>query len=99
MAFGSGIGNFQLIVTVVLKRTCRVDSFTIFVFRVGGEEWKLVAETLGLAPYQIRYLDRRFSNPAEEVLAYIAYKYPHVTAGDLYDVLTAREVPVLADLL
>lgn len=31
------------------------------------------------------------------MLEYIAYKYPHVTAGQLYDVLTACGVPVLAD--
>ena len=77
-----------------------VDSFTIFVFRLGGEEWKLVAEKLGLTPDEIRFLDKRTLNPAKEMLEYIiAYKYPYITAGQLYDVLTACGVPVLADLL
>lgn len=80
-----------------LLETNMVDSFTIFVFCLGGEEWKLIAEKFGFTPDQIRFLDNRTRNPAEAMLEYIAYKYPHVTAGQLYDVLTACGVPVLAD--
>ena len=76
-----------------------VDSFTLVVFRLGGEEWKLVAEKLGFSPEEIRFLDNRSLNPAEAMLGHIAYKYPHVTVGDIYDVLTACELPVMADLL
>ena len=67
-------------------------------FRIGGDEWKQVAEKLGLTQDKIRFLDTRTRNPADEMLGYIA-TYFDVTVGDLYDVLIACELPVLADLL
>jgi len=76
-----------------------VNLFTLVAFRLGGEEWKLVAEKFGFSPDKIRFLDNRTLNPAEAMLGYIACNYPHVTARDLYDVLKACGLPVMADLL
>ena len=67
-----------------------------FVFVVGGEEWKLVAEALGLTPQEIRFLDNRTLNPLDAVLAFIA-KQRHITVGDLYDKLSECGLPVIAD--
>ena len=98
--YGIWIGDWKLpTISNSLPETNMFDSFTIFVFRLGGEEWKLVAEKLGLTLDFIRFLDKRTLNPAEEILAYIADKYRHVTAGDLYDLLTACELPLVADFL
>lgn len=75
-----------------------VDLFTLIAFRIGGDEWKQVAEEVGLTPDEIRFLDNRTLNPADEMLGYITSQC-HVTVGDLYDVLTACGLPVMADLL
>ncbi|KAL9963881.1 hypothetical protein ACROYT_G027434 [Oculina patagonica] len=64
----------------------------------GGEDWKVVAEALGLTPQEIRFLDKRTLNPLDAALAFIA-KQRHITVGDLYDVLNERGFPMLADLL
>ncbi|XP_020601814.1 uncharacterized protein LOC110040884 [Orbicella faveolata] len=63
----------------------------------GGEEWKLVAEALGLTPQEIRFLDNRTLNPLDAALAFIA-KQRHITVGDLYDLLSECGFPVIADL-
>ena len=63
---------------------------------VGGEEWKSVAEALGLTPQEIRFLDNRTLNPLDAALAFIA-KQRHITVGDLYDLLSERGFPVVAD--
>ena len=75
-----------------------VDSFNLIVLRIGGDEWKQVAEKVGFTPDEIRYLDNRTLNPADAMLGYITSHY-HVTVGDLYDLLTACELPIMADLL
>ena len=64
----------------------------------GGDEWMEVAEKLGLTPKEIRFLDKRISNPCDAALAFIAQQR-HVSVGDLYDVLNECELPVVADLL
>ncbi|XP_068687466.1 uncharacterized protein [Montipora foliosa] len=64
----------------------------------GGDEWKLVAEKLGLNPREISYLDKRVVNPAEALLAYVAEKRG-LTVGELYDVLSNCSLPLLADEL
>ena len=68
-----------------------------FVFVVGGEEWKLVAEALGLTPQEIRFLDNRTLNPLDAALAFIV-KERHITVGDLYDLLSKCGFPAIADL-
>ena len=67
-------------------------------FRIGGDEWKQVAEKLGLTPDEIRFLDFRTRNPADEMLCHLTRHF-HVTVGDLYDLLIACELPVMADAL
>ncbi|KAL9964322.1 hypothetical protein ACROYT_G027949 [Oculina patagonica] len=64
----------------------------------GGDEWKVVAEGLGLSPREIRFLDKRTLNPIDAALAFIA-KQRLVTVGELYDLLCKSGYPVLADLL
>ena len=64
----------------------------------GGEEWKEVAEALGLTPAEIRFLDNRTLNPLDSALAFIA-RQRCITVGDLYDLLNERGFPMIADLL
>ena len=64
----------------------------------GGDEWKVVAEALGLTQAEIRFLDNRTLNPLDAALAFIA-KQRCITVGDLYDVLAECGCPVTADLL
>ena len=66
----------------------------IFVF-VGGEEWKPLAEKLGLAPHEIRYLDTRIQNPCEAAISQQRY----LNVGALYDMMIECRMPVFADLL
>ena len=70
----------------------------LFVIVAGGDEWKPVAEKLGLKPNEIRFLDTRLINPAEAALSFIA-EQRYVTVGELYQILCDSEVPVLADIL
>ncbi|XP_068689890.1 uncharacterized protein [Montipora foliosa] len=63
-----------------------------------GEEWKNVAEKLGLNPKEIRYLDKRTLNPCDAALAFASQRC-HINVDDLYDVLTECGYPVLADTL
>ena len=64
---------------------------------VGGQEWKFVAESLGLTPQEIRFIDHRTLNPLEAVLAFIS-KQRHITVGELYDKLSECGFPLIADL-
>ena len=74
--------------------TTRANNF----FVLGGDEWKEVAEGLGLTPREIRFLDKRTLNPLDAALAFIA-KQRYVSVGELYDLLNEHGFPVLADLL
>jgi len=64
----------------------------------GGEEWKLVAEVLGLTLQEIHFLDLRALNPMDAVLNFITTQR-HITVGDLYDLLIRCGFPVVADVL
>ena len=64
----------------------------------GGDEWKIVAEELGLNADEIRYLDNRTQNPCEALLAYIA-QHCYRSVGYLYNVLNKCEFPLVADIL
>ncbi|KAL9965598.1 hypothetical protein ACROYT_G029420 [Oculina patagonica] len=64
----------------------------------GGDEWKEIAEALGLSQPEIRFLDNRTLNPLDAALAFIA-KQRHITVGELYDLLNEKGFPVIADLL
>lgn len=66
---------------------------------IGGDEWQLVAEKLGLTPEEIRFLDKRTLNPADAMLGYIASRY-NITVGQLYELLNVQcGLPVIADHL
>lgn len=65
---------------------------------VGGDEWKVVAESLGLTPREIRFLDNRTLNPCDAALSFIANQRP-TSVGGLYDVLNDCGFPIIADLL
>ena len=70
----------------------------IFVFVVGGDNWKEVAEGLGLTPQEIRFLDNRTLNPFEAVLSFVA-RQRYITVSELYDLLNKHGLPVVADIL
>ncbi|XP_078354091.1 uncharacterized protein LOC144638729 isoform X2 [Oculina patagonica] len=65
----------------------------------GRDEWKLVAENLGLTPEEILFLDKRTLNPAEAMLNHAANLHNSITVGNLYDLLVDCELPVMADIL
>ena len=67
-------------------------------YRIGGEEWKEVAERLGLTPREIRFLHNRTLNPFDSALAFIA-RQRNITVADLYELLNECGYPVIADLL
>ena len=64
----------------------------------GGEEWKLLAEKLGLKDTEIRYLDKRTMNPCLEALVH-SHRQRFIDVGRLYDTLIECEQPIIADLL
>ncbi|XP_068692367.1 uncharacterized protein [Montipora capricornis] len=64
----------------------------------GGEEWKDVAERLGLSPKEIRFLDKRTLNPCDAALAAVSQLH-YISADKLYDTLTGCGLPLLADTL
>ncbi|KAJ7355028.1 hypothetical protein OS493_028696 [Desmophyllum pertusum] len=64
----------------------------------GGEEWKLVAEKLGLSSAEIRYLHNRTMNPCIEALVH-SRNQRFINVDTLYDVLVECGLPILADML
>ena len=75
-----------------------LNSETLFIYIAGGEEWKVVAERLGLNAKEIRYLDVRIRNPCDAALSVVSQRR-YMNVDDLYDVLTECGMPVLADIL
>lgn len=77
-----------------------MDSVKVFVFFcvTGGDEWKVVAEALGLSPREIRFLAKRVLNPFDAVLAFTC-KQRLLTVGELYDLLSECGFPMIADVL
>ena len=65
---------------------------------LGGDEWMVVAERLGLTPAEIRFLERRCRNPFEVALAH-SRNQQYLDVGQLYDVLVDCGLPRFADLL
>ena len=68
----------------------------VFLYVAGGDDWKIVAEKLGLTPLEIRFLDNRVLNPADVAQSYVASQRL-LTVGNLYDVLAACNLPLIAD--
>lgn len=62
----------------------------------GGDEWKVVAEKLGLTPRKIRFFDKRMLNPFDAALAFIANQR-HISVGTLYNILIECGCPMIAD--
>lgn len=75
---------------------------TLFIFHwdfSANDNWKALAEKLGLDNTTIQYLDnRRIENPADEVLRNWEVK-AHSTVGKLYDILVELDYPIIADYL
>ena len=67
-------------------------------FLSGGDEWKLLAERLGMSNNEIRFLDKRIPNPCDVVLNVMA-QHRCFRVGELYDNLVESELPGAADLL
>ena len=67
-------------------------------FYAGGDKWKLLAERLGLSQIQIRFLDKRVTNPSDVVLSAVV-KHRHLSVGEIYDTLVDCELPAIADLM
>jgi len=74
------------------------EIFDLSVFLSGGDEWKLLAGRVGLNSERIRYLDKRFDNPAGELLAFIGTQ-SNMTVGELYDLFNECGLPAVADRL
>ena len=74
-----------------------LNKYILFPF-VGGQEWKKLAEKLGLAPREIRFLDNRVMNPCEAAIAFIASQR-NITVRELYDTISECELPLVADIL
>ena len=67
-------------------------------FYAGGDEWKLLAEKLGLSQIEIRFLDKRVVNPSDVVLGAVG-KHRHLSVGEIYNTLVDCELPAIADLM
>ena len=64
----------------------------------GGEEWKQLAESFDMSYNEIRFLDKRTTNPCDVVLDLIA-NHRYLMVGELYDRLVMSGLPGSADLL
>ena len=85
----------RLYQNVVLKYS---DSTCAINFISGGDEWKLLAEKLGMSYDEIRFLDKRTSNPCNVVLDLVANSR-HLNVGEVYDILVECGLAGSADLL
>ena len=63
-----------------------------------NDNWKALADRLGLDNTQISYFNGRFTNPADEVLKFWEVKAAS-TVGTLYDILVNLKFPYIADCL
>ena len=82
---------------IVIKRIKQTNKFKK-TFDLGGDEWMVLAEGLGLTPEEIRFLDKRTLNPMEAALSFIA-KQRFLSVGKLYELLNESGFPALADRL
>lgn len=74
------------------------NSVDVINFVSGGDEWKLLAEKLGMSYDEIRVLDKRTLNPCDVALNLVANSR-HLTVGEVYDILVECELAGSADLL
>ena len=85
-----------MFVAVIKISILHIDLYPLL-FSV-NENWKLLADHLGLSNTQISYFDGRYKNPADEVLKYWEVKAAS-TVGILYDLLVELKFPYIADCL
>ncbi|CAH3179496.1 unnamed protein product [Porites lobata] len=64
----------------------------------GGDEWKQLAEKLGISYDEIRFLDERTLNPCNVVLDLVANSR-HLNVGEVYYILVECDLAGSADLL
>ncbi|XP_078378622.1 uncharacterized protein LOC144661691 isoform X1 [Oculina patagonica] len=64
----------------------------------GGDEWKLLAERLGLSHIDIRFFEKRVLNPCDVVLGAVG-NHRHLSVGEVYDMLVGCELPAFADIM
>lgn len=69
-----------------------------FLLDLGGQDWKLLAEKLGLRADEIRFLDFRVKDPCEGALNRVAAQ-GSLNVGDLYNYLVELGYPLIADEL
>ena len=62
-----------------------------------GSNWKEVAGKMGLDMARIRFLDDRYRNPVDALLAHLSKQM--TTIGQLYDVVVECGMPKIADFL
>ena len=74
-----------------------VQIYSFICFTV-ADKWQLVAEKFGLNRDRIDFLNSRFPNPADALLAHIARQRP-LTVGYVYDLLCECDLQVIADKL
>lgn len=89
---------FFFVVLVSMSFLVLLCLVVFFFCHLGGEEWKIVADGLGLTPREIRFLDQRTLNPMEAVLGFVGQK-SSVRVETLYDLMTELGLPEAADLL
>lgn len=91
----------------VRKRNCEDDFFTLHKFEeslvltfsvLGRDEWKLLAERLGLSQIEIDFLDKKFKNPCDVVLGLVG-NHRYLSVGEIYDTLVKCELPAIADIM
>ena len=85
----------RLYQNVILKYS---DSAGAIIFISGGDEWKQLAEKLGMTYDEIRFLDKRTLNPCNVVLDLVANSR-RLNVGEVYDILVECDLVGSADLL
>ena len=65
---------------------------------LGGDEWKLLAEKLGMSQIDIRFIDKRVVNPCDVVLSLMGNNR-YLSVGEVYDILVDCELAGAADIL
>ena len=100
-SFGSNIAGFHLASAAVIVSVFRISILHIDLFPLlfsVNENWKTLADHLGLTNTQISFFDGRYKNPADEVLKFWEVKAAS-TVGILYDILVELKFAYIADCL
>lgn len=93
--------RFKKIQDLISKKIIGNEHFfakLFFLLHLGGQDWKLLAEKLGLRADEIRFLDFRVKDPCEGALNRVASQ-GSLNVGDLYNYLVELGYPLIADEL